>query len=414
VSALIQVPHAAAGAAAAALAHTLAVSRPASSEQPWRAQSLAKGAAGIALVHIERAHAGLDGWGTAHAWLTAAAGSGISAADDARLYYGAPALAFALHAATTGRSRRYGRATAVLDRHVAALAHRRADQAAARIDRGESPGLAEFDLIYGLSGIGAHLLRHAPGSEALERILSYLVRLTEPLRIDGETLPGWWTGHDPRFTTSPEFPGGHGNLGMAHGISGPLALLALAMRWDISVEGERDAIDRICAWLDAWRQEHEAGLWWPQWITRDDQRTGRVTQPGPLRPSWCYGTPGIARAQQLAGIATGDLQRQHMAEQALAGCLSDPAQLGRIIDTSLCHGWAGLFQSVWRSARDAATPTITARLPHLADLLLQHTVPSSGEEPGLLEGDAGLALALHTAATDAPPLSQWDACLLLS
>ncbi|MGH3622096.1 MAG: lanthionine synthetase LanC family protein, partial [Sciscionella sp.] len=59
---------------------------------------------------------------------------------------------------------------------------------------------------------------------------------------------------------------------------------------------------------------------------------------GPLQPSWCYGTPGIARAQQLAALATGDTRRRHTAETALLGCLHDPNQLARIIDPGLCHG----------------------------------------------------------------------------
>jgi hypothetical protein len=400
--------------AAADIARILTVPPALPAGQQRGAQSLAKGAAGIALLHTERAHLGLGGWDIAHAWLTAAAGADISAADDAGLYFGAPALAFALHAAAAGRPGRYVRARADLDSQVAALAHRRADQAAARIDRGELPGLAEYDLIYGLSGIGAHLLRHSSGSDALGRVLSYVVRLTEPQRIDGEMLHGWWTGHDPHFRTSPGYPGGHGNLGMAHGVAGPLALLSLARRQGITVDGHLDAIERICAWLDTWRQDSDAGPWWPQWITRADQRTGRVTQPGALRPSWCYGTPGLARAQQLAGIATGNAARQQMAEHALAACLADPAQLSRITDSSLCHGWAGLFQTAWRAARDAAPPAVTASLPKLADLLGQHARPGTGEGTGFLEGDAGLALALHTAGHATPPVSGWDACLLIT
>jgi lantibiotic biosynthesis protein len=399
---------------AAEFARLLTVPPPLPPGQQRGTQSLAKGAAGIALLHTERAHAGLGGWAIAHAWLTTAASTGISAANDAGLYFGAPALAFALHAAAAGRPAQYVRARADLDSQVAALAHRRADQASARIDRGELPGLAEYDLIYGLSGIGAHLLRHASGSDALGRVLSYLVRLSEPQRIDGETLPGWWTGHDPHFRTSPGYPGGHGNLGMAHGVAGPLALLSLARRHNITVDGQLEAIERICAWLDTWRQDSDAGPWWPQWITRDDRRADRVTQPGPLRPSWCYGTPGLARAQQLAGIATGNAARQQMAEHALVACLANPAQLSRITGTGLCHGWAGLFQTAWRAARDAASPALTASLPPLADLLSQHARPGVGEGTGFLEGDAGLALALHTAVHAAPPVSGWDACLLIS
>lgn len=128
---------------------------------------------------------------------------------------------------------------AALDPHVTALAHRRVDGGHARITRGELPAFAEYDLLHGLTGIGAHLLQHAPGSDALGRILAYLVALTRPLRIDGEDLPGWWVSHDPQVTTSSEFPGGHANLGIAHGISGPLALLAQALRRDVTVDGHR-------------------------------------------------------------------------------------------------------------------------------------------------------------------------------
>ncbi|MGH3814766.1 MAG: hypothetical protein ACRDUV_20360 [Pseudonocardiaceae bacterium] len=45
----------------------------------------------------------------------------------------------------------------------------------------------------------------------------------------------------------------------------------------------------------------------------------------------------------MAGQALGDPVCQQMAEHALASCLSDPAQLARISDPALCHGWAGLI-----------------------------------------------------------------------
>jgi lantibiotic biosynthesis protein len=380
----------------------------------WRPQSLARGAVGVALLPIERAHAGISGWDVAHSWLKAVAGADVSAGDDACLYNGAPAFAFVLHAASADASGRYVRALDVLDRSISGLTDRRVDQAAARIARGELPALAEYDLINGLSGMGAHLLVRAPGSTAFERVLSYLVRLTEPLRIDGHLLPGWWTGHDPHFSHSAGYPRGHGNFGMAHGVAGPLALLSLALSHGHTVGGHREAIDRICTWLDIWRQHRETGPWWPQWITDHERRTGRLIQRGPGRPSWCYGTPGIARAQQLAGLATGDRSRTQMAEDAMAGCLSDPGQLDRIVDVSLCHGWAGLFVTAWRAAANATTPTIAERLPVARQLLLQHAAPGAGDGIGLLEGDAGLALAVHIAEHHVSPISGWDRCLLIS
>ncbi|MGH3899724.1 MAG: lanthionine synthetase LanC family protein [Pseudonocardiaceae bacterium] len=207
--------------------------------------------------------------------------------------------------------------------------------------------------------------------------------------------------HVPEIITEPKI------------IAGPLAMLSLALRHGIVVDGHTDAIERICTWLDAWQQDHPAGPWWPRTITPDDVRNAHPRQPGPLPPSWCHGIPGLARAQQLAGLATGDTTRQRTAETALLGCLRDPAQLARIIDSGLCHGSAGLLHTAWRMAADAATPDIAAHLPQLsARLLAQLRSSPQGEE--LLDGSTGAALALHTAATDTAPLSHWDACLLLA
>jgi hypothetical protein len=406
---------AAAGAASDRIAQQLAVPAPTPRQPQWRAQSLAEGAAGTALLHIERAHTGLGGWEPVRAWLRQATQSEVYATPDAGLYLGAPAVAFTVHNANANAdgTGRYARAMAALDTAVAAVTHRRVEHANARITSGQRPMLAEYDLISGLTGIGAHLLRHTPGNDALERVLTYLVRLSRPLwGSDGELLPGWWTDLDPHAATSSAFPGGHANLGLAHGITGPLALLALAHREGIVVDGHQEAVERICMWLDAWRQDRDTGPWWPQWITRAEHHRGRVDQHGPLRPSWCYGTPGIARAQQLAALATGDAARQEVAEHALAACLADPEQLSRITDSSLCHGWAGMYQTAWRAAADATTPAIAGRLDDLADMLLRHAEP--GLAAGFLEGDAGIALALHTAAQTTAVASGWDTCLLLA
>jgi lantibiotic biosynthesis protein len=419
-------PSPSAAAAAEALARELAAPSTLLTTRPWLAQSLYQGAAGIALVHIERAHSGTGSWQSAHAWVTAAARGGVSAADDNGLHSGAPALAYVLHAAGADGIARYGSALATLDKHVTALTHRRVDAALARIDSGALPDFAEYDLLHGLTGIGAYLLQHAPGGDAVERVLEYLVSLTAPVGFDGTVLPGWWVPHDPHVRRSPDFRGGHANLGIAHGITGPLALLAQALRRGITVDGHREAIDTICAWLDTWRQDADAGLWWPQWVNRDELCAGRPEQRGPLRPGWCYGTPGLARAQQIAAIATHDTARQEMAESALARCLSDPAQLTRITDGGLCHGWAGLYQTAWRAALDARTPEIRMGLSPVVDRLVRFAragQPEQAEQAsrssgttadGLLEGAAGLALALQMAAHPVPPTSVWDACLLIN
>ncbi|MEV7869217.1 lanthionine synthetase LanC family protein [Streptomyces sp. NPDC088124] len=180
-------------------------------------QSLAGGAAGIALLHIERAHCGRGDWDTVHTWLTAAAAGDLTAAANASLYMGAPALAFAMNAAA-GDSGRYQRALKKLDDATITVTRRRLTQAHTRIDSGEAPAMKEFDVIRGLAGLGAYHLKRHPDHPITADVLAYLVRLTEP-RPQEHGLPPWWTGVAPNGEVSPDYPGGHGNFGMAHGIA---------------------------------------------------------------------------------------------------------------------------------------------------------------------------------------------------
>ncbi|MFI6157715.1 lanthionine synthetase C family protein [Kitasatospora sp. NPDC051170] len=373
------------------------------------AQSLATGAVGITLLHAERAALGCSPWSSVHDWLTGITHQPLIGSDDAALFIGAPALAFTLHTAATG-SERYTKTLCGLDEAVHRLVHRRLDRAHARIDSGEFTRAAEYDLLYGLTGLGAHLLKRDPHGDALHDVLSYLVRLTQPL--PGTDLPGWWVRYDPAGRTSATFPGGHGNLGLAHGITGPLALLALAKRAGATVDGHTDAMLRILTWLDTLCQHGPDGPWWPQWVTAYEHRLGAILQDSPPRPSWCYGTPGQARAQQLAAIALGDAHRKRNAEDALLRCLTAPAQLDQITEPGLCHGAAGLLHTVHRAAHDATDPDrFTAHLPALRTLL-HSQLPA--REPGFLDGTSGVRLALHAADRGGAPATGWDTCLLLA
>lgn len=379
--------------------------------EPGWSQSLATGAPGIALLHLENARSGAGSWDGARQWITAMARGPVTAKPDAAgLYRGVPAVVFALHAAGhDGVAASLG----TLDRHIATLTRHRLARAHDRIDRAELPVLREFDLISGLTGIGVGLLHRHRRSDLVEQVLTYLVRLTEPIRHDGDLLPGWWCPTGPRGQTADRWRGGHGNLGLAHGISGPLALLATTMRRGITVPGHADAIERIATWLDNWRCG--TGVWWPGTISRTEWRTRTVRQPGPQRPSWCYGTPGLARSLQLAALALADTRRQRAAETALAGCVRDDSQLALLRDASVCHGWAGLVHTARRAAADAnedsglaqALPSLDARL---RDHLHQYGPPAN---PGLLEGHAGIQLVQLAQATNAAAITRWDACLLL-
>jgi len=128
----------------------------------------------------------------------------------------------------------------------------------------------------------------------------------------------------------------------------------------------------------------------------------------------------------LAGLALDDATRTREAVRALAGCVRDPAQVGALTGISLCHGISGLIQVIVRASADSPESGLANSLPGLAEKLTEHpgigrgyrpaaqvSPESAGRALGLLEGAAGAALALQSAA-DQVADPRWDGCLLIA
>jgi hypothetical protein len=371
-------------------------------------QSLAGGAVGITLLHVERARSGRGDWGTVHKWLGTALREDISAAANANIYFGAPALAFVTHIAATS-SGRYLRVLERLDAATVTVTRDRLAMAHERIDHGDRPPMEEFDLIQGLAGLGAYHLSRHPEHEITRDVLAYLVRLTEPA-AGPVGLPPWWMEVAPSGVRQLDYPGGHGNFGLAHGIGSVLSVLSKAVLNGLTVPGTTDAVARICAWTDNWRQGERNSPWWPGQITVDQAAEERVHPDLRPRPSWCYGVGGTARAQQLAGLALGDPPRVQTAENAMLAVLRDPLRLAELPEVGLCHGMAGLLHSAWRMSTETDSPEIGAELPHLTGRLIS-ALDRSDHDPELLDGTAGVALALHAVGTGRAPAPHWDTFL---
>ncbi|GAA2504453.1 lanthionine synthetase C family protein [Streptomyces thermolineatus] len=355
---------------------------------PRWGQSLYRGAAGIALAQLHTDPQALTE--SAAAMLRGPLGAG-------GLYEGAPAVAYTLLHADTRAAQR---ALTQIDPHVRDMTRARLELAHRRIDASTPPVKDEFDVITGLTGLGVYHLAAGNQDEATA-VASYLVRLTEPLSHAGVTVPGWWSTAPAMNHATPKDAQGNGIFGMAHGIAGPLAYLAMCALRGITTPGHHTAIARICGYLTEWRLGTGPDAHWPYWVTLAEHARGAPRATGPARPSWCYGTPGIARALHLAGRAMNDAHLQHQAEQALIGCTRH-AHL--FTDLSLCHGWAGLIQVVRRTVADGAGSGLQDVLLRLEGRLAS---TSGDTEPSLMEGAAGLDLVR------ANPPTSWDLCLLL-
>ncbi|MEU3756878.1 lanthionine synthetase C family protein [Streptomyces olivoreticuli] len=267
-----------------------------------------------------------------------------------------------------------------------------------------------FDLISGLTGTGAYLLcrHHEPASRAaLHAVLAGLVALSG----ERDGTPHCWTPaeHIDDPATRTLFPSGVLNLGMAHGISGPLALLSTAASAGVTVPGQREAVERLAARLVSGRTDDEWGPHWPGRVGPD----GRPAAEGRAPATWCYGGPGIARALWLAGTALQDAWLCDLAVRALRAVhrrlAARPDTEGAV---GLCHGTAGLLHITARFVRDTEDAELRRAAAGPAGLLLgcRAVLPAAG--PGFLDGAAGVVLALLAAATDAEPV--WDRALLLA
>jgi hypothetical protein len=363
---------------------------------------------------------------TGHNYL-AVATEGVegSTHTPAGLFGGLAGLAFAAWSLSRGGTR-YQRLLATLDHalfgQIAGLTEN-----LARVTT-EGVAFGEFDVVSGLAGVGAYLLCRTDNPAAAETLSALLGSLVALARAD-VSLPRWWT---PAHLTGTEetaalYPHGNLNCGLAHGIPGPLALMALALSNGIRVKGLEEAVDGVAEWLVAYRVEDAWGVNWPYAVslTADGLPEPADTARSGSRAAWCYGSPGVARALSLAGAARGRLEWRELAVEAMAAVYRRPFTDRQIDSPTLCHGVAGLLQATLRFANETQLPMFTDAAGDLVEWLLSAYEPDSimgyrnwepggtrVDQPGLLEGSAGVLLSLLAAATEIAPA--WDRAFLLA
>ncbi|RKN77285.1 hypothetical protein D7231_00625 [Streptomyces klenkii] len=357
------------GASAAALARVASAARP--HRVPHRVRpDLAGGGAGLALAFhwLDRGLPG-RGWGAlAQGYLAAAIRGYERLGASPGLFGGVAGLAFAAWSVSSGGSALEH--PALHDRVV-----REALARARQLCDGPPPPARAVDVVSGLTGAGAYLLCRGDDPAAAAALRAVLTTLTRT---------GVRAGEPP-------------DPGPAHGWSGPLALLSLALGEGVAVRGQREAVGRLAELLNDCRADDAWGPNWP------GMTTGTT-----VRASWCRGSPGTARALWLAGTALGDESLRDLAVRALKAVHRRPPEERRIDGApGLCHGLAGLLQITSRFAHDTGDPGLASAAAGLAAA----PFPAGGG-PGFLDGAAGVLLAVLGAATDVEPA--WDRALLLA
>lgn len=297
------------------------------------------------------------------------------------------------------------------------LEHAARAAAAAVRARRDGWAFADFDHIAGLAGVVAGLAE-ADCPEALGLVTGSLVEGT----LRESSRPPWSTAPDQvPETFGARYPGGLVNLGMAHGLAGVVAALAVAAR----AGAGRDDVGRAL--------EVAAGVLAGAARTDD----GLVTLPhvlplgsgarrdGAARTAWCYGPAGAARALALAGAVLHSPAYARLATELFAGSLAQPAHVSQLGTPSFCHGVAGVLQVAARMATETSDTRVAALVPQLCERLLDGFERDSlfgfralgprgdrADVAGLLDGAAGVGLVLLSVAHRTEP--GWDRAFLLS
>lgn len=282
------------------------------------------------------------------------------------------------------------------------------------LDVVDAPSAAvPFELMNGIAGLGVYALERFRSPSArtlLERVVTRLCELAVP-REPGMT---WFCSRESILASERELhPDGYHPLGVAHGLLGPVAVLAAAARAGVGGERARSTADAALRYLFA-QQLSEPGR-------------GRFAYAAEVRQphfaGWCYGDAGAAAIVACAGDAIDTRWVDTARGLALDIADRQPAACG-LGDVSLCHGAFGLAHMLNRLAWQLDDEQLAdAARSWFRRGLASHepgrgiggfTITDQDGLPlaGLLDGSAGIALALLAATTSLSP--DWDRAFALS
>jgi hypothetical protein len=285
----------------------------------------------------------------------------------------------------------------------------------------------EYDLINGLSGLGVYALEGLPRPTAAACMERIVQRLAERADRTGEGL-AWFSPPEvlPAFQRE-EYPHGLYNLGAAHGVAGILAVMGAACRARVAATTARRLLTGGITWLLARRtrptrrKDSSREFSFPHFLHPD-------VASRPSRLAWCYGDLGMAAALLVAARAAGEPAWEGEAVAiALQAATRSIAGSG-VRDACLCHGAGGvahLFNRLYQATGEEPLAT-AARV--WFEHALEFRQPGLGvggfrswssdlsgvsgwrNDPGFLEGAAGVGLAFLAAVSPVDP--EWDRLLL--
>ncbi len=275
--------------------------------------------------------------------------------------------------------------------------------------------LESYDFLYGYTGLGLYFhSRKKDCSNSLQSIMDQLHASAE--RSNGSLK---WKSRSKSGNNTFGY-----NIGLSHGMSSIAVFLSKILKSYPSIVRVPDLLQGVIGYILAQELDVEKqGSYFPTLSVE----SSNVIQKSRL--AWCYGDLGIALALWQSGCALQNEAWKNKALEVLLYAAEKRRDLGKenVVDAGLCHGTAGIAHIFYRMWWNTRLP----ELKQAADFWFAETVKMAcfndglagyktwhgkidgwENEYGILEGVAGIGLALLSYITETEPT--WDECLLLS
>ncbi|MCR3758631.1 lanthionine synthetase C family protein [Clostridium felsineum] len=207
------------------------------------------------------------------------------------------------------------------------------------IDKKNYIEMFDYDVIQGMSGIANYLpLIYKDTDTYVKKILQYFINLSKHINYNNNKIPGWFIKKDNLFNDEQKnyYSNGALNLGLSHGIPGPLIILCKSYSNSIFIDGQIDAIKTIVN--DIVKLKIKDCNTWNSMVKVEDYINGAYNLYD-IRDAWCYGSPGLSYSLLLASITLKDDRLLELSCDAMKEAVK---RRKGIFSPTFCHGYSGL------------------------------------------------------------------------
>ena len=274
-----------------------------------------------------------------------------------------------------------------------------------------------YDYLHGAIGNGIFFLSRLHKEQSKKYIVELINELEKQSIKEADGSVKWESVLDIEKGTR-----GY-NLSLSHGLGSIIAFLSKVYKAEIYKEKVSELLKGSINYLLKNQLDFKNhGSYFPSWVCEGEPISRS-------RLAWCYGDLGISVALYLAGKATNNKEWEQKAiEILLYSSNRRDIQKEYVVDAGLCHGASGIAHIFNRMYINTGIEKFKETSEYWFDITLKmatfedglagykawHTEKYGGwvNEVGILEGIAGIGLALISAVSDIEP--KWDECLLLS